>query len=115
MYRSAILIFSGVLAAGCSLEEDVPVDGEMRVGLMGQGPSGQFYRLRDGVFTVAGTSLSTESVPDDEATIATILDAGEYDVLLQDGWRVERLVAGGNFVGVEATLASDNPAEATIV
>lgn len=114
-FHTGLVLTALCMAAGCSLEGDLPVDGEMRVGLMGEGPSGQIYRLRDAVFTVDGTNLSTESVPDGDATIATILDAGDYDVLLQNGWRVERLVAGGAFSDVEATLASANPAAVSIV
>jgi hypothetical protein len=92
--------------------------------------NGSTYRLRDAVFAVSGREaleLSTEGSPDDiddgettsdgpgcsgaacgDALTASLL-VGDYQILLREGWRLER-DSGAGFVDVVSRLASANPA-----
>jgi len=91
--------------------------------------NGVTYRLRDAVFAVSGPEtleLRTEGAPDgtddgettsdgsgcigaacDDALRATLL-VGDYEILLQGGWRLER-DSGAGFEDVSSRLVSENP------
>lgn len=92
--------------------------------------NGSTYRLRDAVFAVSGPEaleLSTEGSPGDldegettgdgsgcsgaacdDALTASLL-VGDYQILLREGWRLER-DSGAGFDAVASRLASANPA-----
>jgi hypothetical protein len=95
--------------------------------------NGSTYRLRDAVFAVSGPEsleLSTEGSPDDiddgettsdgscggaacgDALTASLL-VGDYQILLREGWRLER-DSGAGFEDVASRLASTNPARFVI-
>jgi hypothetical protein len=109
-------VFSLLVACAGAAE---PLEGDLRVGLVGQGVSGQIYRLRDGVFTVDGASgtvdLSTESLDPDAAALTADFEEGDYTVTLLDGWRVERQNANDTFSSVDASLLSPAAANVAIV
>ena len=66
---------------------------------------------------ITGTSsvtLHSEDDPDAES-LRQDLPAGEYEILLEDGWFLERQAEDGTFVPVEAVLMSANPAPFEIV
>lgn len=89
-------------------------EGELRVGLWGDGASGETYSLRDAVFRVAGNSvdleIDTAALADGTAAISTPLDAGDYELELLAGWQVLRGDVGDpNPIAVEASIDSDNP------
>ena len=70
---------------------------------------GESYRLRDAVFDIVGpleTSLRSEDVDPDAITLSTDLPAGDYEVTLEPGWRLERLFSGG-YATVDAFLVGD--------
>ena len=74
---------------------------------------GTIYRLRDGSFQIAtpgglAIGLSTEDAPDATA-LHVDLDAGNYNVMLADGWRLERNAGGAGFEPVAASMVSSNP------
>jgi hypothetical protein len=95
---------------------------------------GVTYRLRDAVFAVSGPEtleLATEGAPDgtddgettsdgagctgavcDDAIRASLL-VGDYEILLQRGWRLER-DSGSGFEDVSSRLVSDNPQRLSI-
>lgn len=88
------------------------------MGLVGQDDVGNVYRLRDGVFDIDGpgmTSISTETSPTPLETLTVELAAGNYDILLNDGWRLERWdPMTDETLDVVATLTSENPASTLI-
>jgi hypothetical protein len=95
----------------------MPDSGDLRMGVVGQDGDGLFYRLRDATFEIDGpesTAFSTESNPTTDV-ISLELAAGSYDVLLADGWRLERWdPISDAALDVDATLVSDNPATALV-
>lgn len=97
-------------ACGVDSQEQSESIGTVKLNLTGVGTSGTVYRLRNGVFTVAGptsTQFSTEEDPDAESVVLD-LQAGDYSILLEPGWVLEEQTPEG-FVPVEAALASENP------
>jgi len=94
---------------------DLEPTGSLRMALEGQGPAGEIYRLRSGLFGISGPtqlSLDSESNPS-AAILSTQLPAGTYQVSLNDGWYMER-VANGQVVAVDAALQSANPQQAVL-
>ncbi len=86
--------------------------GRINVALLGQAASGTQYRLRTAIITVQGPSstlfFNTEDDPNRTALSATV-PVGGYDAFLQEGWRLERVTAGGTGIQVQAELLSVNP------
>src|SRR6187431_1342727 len=72
--------------------QETSAAGTLRLRLTGESSAGHTYRLRD-----------AESLRHD-------LPAGEYEILLEAGWFLERQAEDGTFVRVEAVLTSANPA-----
>src|SRR6188768_813481 len=123
--------FSVAGLVGCSgsggRDGDASALGQMSLPLTAQGASGLTYRLRDATFVVqsqnsgsagaggkAGSSsgtpgtvvVSSETDPD-ASSISLSLEEGQYNVLLQPGWRMEKLSTGTSRAEpVEATLRS---------
>lgn len=107
----------GSVASGACFE---PVDsgvGTVSLNLVGQTPSGSTYRLRDAVLAVNGPAYSetwdTEDDPE-RTSLSADVDQGEYEVELEEGWRLERLAPPEPPVTVEAALLSDNPLAFTV-
>ncbi|HWB74840.1 MAG TPA: hypothetical protein VG755_07785 [Nannocystaceae bacterium] len=110
-----------MLALGLAACTDVDDDGDgtLRVGLWGQGSSGEVYSLQDAVFQISGNGvdqqIATADLADGTSAVSTPLPAGDYSVQLLDGWHVERGAVGDpDPVVVDATLATDNPVPFTI-
>jgi len=108
------LATSALLFAGCSDDgapEQVPL-GKVEMNLVGQAPSGNSYRLRDGIVWVDGPDTSvffdTESDPDQSSLSATV-PPGYYTSNLWPGWYLEHLEPDGTSEAVEATMLSPNP------
>ena len=82
-------------------------------GADGIGASGARYRLHNGTFAISGNSTVTVSTDTDPAAGAIVLElrVGPYFALLEEGWSLQREVAGkpGEFETVEAMLTSMNP------
>ena len=89
--------------------------GDLRMGVLGEDGEGNTYRLRDGVFDIAGpdpATASTEDSVDPVDTLSVVLGAGNYSVTLADGWRLERFdPTTGDSLEVAAELTSDNPVD----
>ncbi len=114
---SAVVCMMGLLGAaalpacGSDVPQETKRSGTLQVALTGVSNSGAQYRLSNGTFNVVGptsTSFSTETDPD-SSSILVDLAAGDYEITLEDGWVLEKLV-GGEYVPTEATLESPNPA-----
>jgi hypothetical protein len=100
-------------AVGCG--EGAPRRNEMgNLALpLGTEVNGVAYRLTDFVFVVDGPSTFSISSPHDEPILVRELPAGDYQVELLDGWRMEREVSSG-FERIDAALTSANPLPVTI-
>lgn len=100
------------------MEAPVEDAGSLRLGVLGEDAAGNVYRLRDGVFDLDGPTLatiSTEDSPDPVDVLSIVLTAGDYDVTLLSGWRLERFdPATETTAAVDALLESENPAQATV-
>ncbi|HEU5077521.1 MAG TPA: hypothetical protein VFU02_25185 [Polyangiaceae bacterium] len=105
----SLLLFSGCSGDGTRAQEPV---GKVEMNLVGQAPSGNFYRLRSALVYVDGPEASvlfdTESNPDQPSLSATV-PAGDYTSFLEPGWHLERLNVEGTAQPVEAELLSPNP------
>jgi hypothetical protein len=75
--------------------------------------NGVVYRLREALFEVSGPESLTLS-SGDSPSVEQLLDAGDYTVNLNDGWRLEREFPSG-FQTVAAELVSPNPAPFTVL
>jgi hypothetical protein len=124
-YGVWLVASSSLIAAACSSTADEPRE-EQQFGTLGlplstQGSSGVTYRLRDATFRVRSydayyegeggsgwvptvATVSSEDDPD-AATIALSVPAGDQQVTLQPGWRLERVTETGAET-IEATLLS---------
>jgi len=99
-----------IAATACT--DPGPSTGTAAINLVGQAPSGNIYRLRDGIITVQGPSSTTfwntEDNPDRTLLSANVA-VGNYTAFLQAGWRLERLIPGQPPTTVAATLLTPNP------
>ena len=97
--------------------QEISDAGTLQLRLTGQSSAGHTYRLRDADLEITGptnVTLHSEDDPDAES-LRRDLQAGPYEMLLQDGWFLERQDEDGTFVPVEAILMSANPAPFEIV
>jgi hypothetical protein len=122
------LLASALASTACSSSSDEPQE-EQEFGTLGlplstRGDSGVTYRLRDATFRIVSydyydyegsggdgsgstpevTVVSGEDDPD-AATISLSVPAGEQQVTLEPGWRLERVSESGTET-IEATLLS---------
>ena len=125
--RIGVALILGALsigaAIGCSGDDGpsvAPTGSQTQLGSISMPLRGQVdgitYRLRDAVFSISGpqaASLDSEADPD-ASVLSVQLPGGGYSIDLQDGWRLERL-DGMNFVTVQATLISPDPAGAQVL
>src|SRR5688572_6213675 len=107
------------LQTSCSQDspQEISDAGTLRLRLAGQSEAGHTYRLRDADLVITGptnVTLHSEDDPDAEV-LRQDLPAGAYELLLEDGWFLERQDEDGAFVPVEAVLMSANPAPFEIV
>lgn len=108
-------VFSVCLLLACGDPTGYEDDGELRVGLWGDSPSGQTYALHGAQFDVSGImQFSTDQFPDGTSTISMSVPAGEWELTLLEGWRVMRGAVGENPVLVDAMLVSPNPVDFVI-
>jgi hypothetical protein len=101
---------------GASTEEAsaLPAEGVGSLLLPLVTPDGVQHRLRNAVFDVTRggapvLSLASEVDPDAEQLTAD-LSPGSYQILLSNGWSLERLEPGGGATPVRAALITQNPA-----
>jgi hypothetical protein len=104
--------------AACQEETDPDLPGgELRMGVVGQDDAGLYYRLRDATFQVQGPdsfTVDTEFNPTTDVFSLTV-SAGPYDVVLEDGWRIERWdPISDATLDVPATLISENPVSTVV-
>jgi hypothetical protein len=109
-----LLLFAASLCACADATDPATGEGELRVGLWGDGASGATYSLRDAIFRVTADGvdidIDTDALADGTAAVSTPLAAGDYELELQPGWQVLRGDVGDpNPVAVEASIDSDNP------
>jgi WD40 repeat protein len=112
--NTVLLFVASGSIVGCAESPEAAV-GQVSINLVGQGPSGTVYRLRDAVITVTGPTSrvwSSEDDPDQTSLSDNVL-TGSYSAALQDGWRLERL-EGASTAPVSAALLSDNPVLFTV-
>ncbi len=100
--------------AGCASSDPAPDDGSLRVGLWGDGASGEMYSLREADFRITGNgfdaTVDADALPDGTPAFTIGLAAGDYQIELLDGWEVWRGAVGDPMpVQVEAALDTDNP------
>jgi hypothetical protein len=107
---SALTLLAGCPGGGA----DDADTGTVQLNLVGQAPSGNVYRLRDGVITVVGNTTNTvwDTEVDPMATVfSENVPTGHYAAFLADGWHLEKIAADGTGTPVEAQLISLNPQE----
>ena len=115
--RSSWFFAAALCAVAC---DAAPADnaGDLRLGVLGEDAAGNIYRLRDGVFELDGptpTTISTEDQPDPVDALSIVLTAGDYEVTLSPGWRLERFDPATELtLDVDALLESPNPTSATV-
>jgi len=85
--------------------------GTLELSLRGQGSLGGQYQLTNATFTISGSV--NKSVSGDPDTVTESLPAGLYNIKLESGWTLAKVV-GSTTTNVTATLASANPQPAII-
>ncbi|HEU5074661.1 MAG TPA: hypothetical protein VFU02_10815 [Polyangiaceae bacterium] len=117
LLAAALPLVSLQVSCGQTSPQEISDAGRLQLRLTGQSEAGHTYRLRDAELEITGTSnvtLHSEDDPDAES-LRHDLPAGAYEILLEDGWFLERQDEDGTFVPVEAVLMSANPAPFEIV
>lgn len=115
LLAAALPLVSMQMSCGQSSEsspQEVSAAGTLRVRLTGESAEGHIYRLREADLEITGptnVTLHTEDDPDAEV-LRHDLQVGAYELLLKDGWFLEKQTDDGTFVPVEAVLTSQNPA-----
>ncbi len=112
----ALLVF--MLLSACASDDPRPGTGTVSVSLVGQAASGTIYRLRRAIVLVQGPASTTFWNTEDDLTRTTLsanVAAGDYYSFLQEGWQLEKLVAGNPPAPVTAQLISPNPTYFTVV
>ena len=110
----------GLIGPACTVDEkkheNTDVAGTLAVALVAQA-GGNTYRLRNAIFTISGQSdLQLESEADPNSTeLTAVLFPGNYNVLLEDGWAMERIDPAGDITVVQATLLDPNPIFAQVI
>ncbi len=128
MTRRSIVLGSAVVLAwmiGCSgsspNDEGQPEPAKLGLPLQTQAASGASYTLRQADFQIWGyryacgdqceyeysNVVSSEDYLD-ESSIVLDLIAGDYEIYLRDGWRLERTNEDGEVEVVDAVLLSSN-------
>jgi hypothetical protein len=115
--RTSLICLTIPVMFGCSQDADGEGDAELgsvRLPLITSTASA-IYRLADATFTVDGPTSTSLSASDDPAEFELVaaLEPGNYEVLLEPGWALER-DSGSGFSEVEATLVDGNPRLFTI-
>lgn len=116
---------AGVAMLRCStsnsttIAQAATVSGQLRLSLSATSATGQSYRLRNATFTIRSTSsdFSTRiSSTDDpgELSLELGLIPDQYEVMLESGYRLERLPASPGSGVLRAELTSSNPSQAAI-
>ncbi|HWB78265.1 MAG TPA: hypothetical protein VG755_25040 [Nannocystaceae bacterium] len=105
-----------LLLLACDPGHDEGGDGELRVGLWGDAPSGQTYSLQEAIFVIDNNwGIFTDDLPDGSASAAQALPEGSHTLLLADGWQVVRGAEGeAQPTLVDAELLTPNPLEIII-
>lgn len=115
MSRSVCLLASALFGVvACTANDNV---GQLDLSLTGTSASGVTYRLRDADLTITGVGAPIVLHTEDDPTRTLIdqqLDVGSYNLLVADGWRLERVNGNGTSDTVVATLESANPQSFTI-
>lgn len=116
-YRLPWILGAALCTVACA-QSPIEEQGNLRMGIVGEDADGNQYRLRDGEFDLSGASaatISTEEPVDPVDALSLVLPAGDYDITLNDGWRLERFDPATSIaIDVEAFLNSANPASASI-
>jgi hypothetical protein len=97
-------------------ESSTIATGTLSAPLRGTGPDGVVYRLRNAVFSIAGSAEATLDSEDDldQSSASIALEPGGYSITLATGWSLER-EAQGVFVPAPASLLSSPLQVFTIV
>jgi hypothetical protein len=102
-----------VCIAGCAGGAGAaPPIGTLAMPLAGE-VNGVFYRLSDASFSVSGPETFDLGTTGDDALLVRSLTAGDYQIELHDGWRLEKEATDG-LVEVQAELESENPQDFSI-
>ncbi len=114
---SAILLTSGAtVLASCSPEVTSETEqsfGQTRIPLQTTSSKGIVYRLQPAGFTIQNTDdpslpADVRNAPTSEDTFTTDLAIGNYDVTLNDGWRLKRKVVANDGTVTYSTLAVED-------
>src|SRR5688572_18402784 len=93
-FHLAALAFLAVASTACDEVDAADGEGTLRVGLWGEGPSGQSYALLDAGFHITGDGvnaiISAADEPDGTPSLSVPLAAGDYELELLPGWEVFR-------------------------
>ncbi|MBN2344254.1 MAG: hypothetical protein JXX29_11955 [Deltaproteobacteria bacterium] len=120
LFRLFAMCCLTALCVACAVESHDPAamsDGSVWLPLYARGSLNSEFRLTDGEFVVSedGVELIRVNTNDylSESAIVLDLPVGTYEVLLEDGWKLERL--DEDWVAVEAELISENPLSVDIL
>jgi Tol biopolymer transport system component len=109
LISSVATLCGSFASAGCGTkpESSITASGTLSVPLRGTGPDGSVYRLKNGVFSIAGSAFATLDSEDylDQSSANIPLAAGGYSITLSAGWSLDREMQGA-FVPVQANLMS---------
>ncbi|HWB74097.1 MAG TPA: hypothetical protein VG755_04060 [Nannocystaceae bacterium] len=105
------LLFPLVSTLACTDEHEPAEAGELRVGLWGEGASGQTYSLHGSFFFDGYFSISTDELADGTPSLELAMPSGDHSVLLEHGWQVLRGEPGMEQVEVDAVLETDELVE----
>ena len=114
---SAILLTSGTgVIASCSPEVTSETEqsfGQTSIPLQTTSSKGIVYRLQPAGFTIQNTDdpslpADVHNAPTTEDTFTTDLAIGNYDVTLNDGWRLKRKVVANDGTVTYSTLAVED-------
>lgn len=94
---------------GCSAESsDAVAAGSLNLPLTARAAGGVNYRLANGTFDLTGpVNRALQGDAETSSTLVTAgLPVGSYQVTLRDGWQIQRELAGGGLLAVDAVLLS---------
>lgn len=101
------LLLPLVSGLACADEDGPTEEGELRLGLWGEGASGQTYSLHGTFFFDDYFTVSTNELADGTPSLELYMPSGGHSVELEPDWQVLRGEPGTAQVQVDATLATE--------
>jgi hypothetical protein len=125
VFATISLVAAALTVVGCNsdrADESVGTEAAgvtgIQLALTSMGPSGTEYRLAPASFSVQQVgstepALLVDASPDERTAIVP-LSAGDYSIVLQPGWQLNRISSGGGLAPIPATLVGPSEIQASV-